>query len=339
MKQPSHPDDIPAPLKKEISPFVLLVAPDFTRKQRIIQWISSKLNTLPVRFNASQFSKKTAAAIADELSSLSLFSKGTFVILSEIQQLKADQMDSVLKLPALAASGSCLLMTGEALPRSKKLQEFAKKNGVFIALPAWNKGRNVDLKEARDWIEKEFSRHGVSCDRNVAELLVQASGADLDQCATMITQSTLYADRQKVTADMITTLFGFPAEGDIFRVIDLLLSGKRGNAIILLQELLDRNENAFQLLAVIARTLTKLLELKMLLSKGVAAARAKQEIRVYQDSTFSRYVNLARSRSVGQLQAGLESVLRADARLKNKSLGSDLIIYDLVDSLITTRVQ
>ena len=90
------------------------------------------------------------------------------------------------------------------------------------------------------------------------------------------------------------------------------------------------------LIGLLTKTFTSLLRIRALLDGGVS----QNDIRSSMGLTpwiFSKYLPLARQRSVESLSKTVESLLRADFKLKDRSLGPTAILSSVAATIAGGR--
>ena len=156
----------------------------------------------------------------------------------------------------------------------------------------------------------------------VLELVLQCAAEEPEKVAAIIEKLALYLDGAKATPESLLSLVPARSSASDFELADALLSKKYSSTEVLIHQLIAQGSSPFMLLGLLTKTFTSLYRIRALLDRGVQ----QQDIRASMGLSpwlFNRYVPIAKTQSVAALSSHCESLLRADFRLKDKTLGHD----------------
>ncbi len=203
----------------------LLHGPDEAQSRELAARLAKRLGPEAERVDLSgQQLKSDPARLADEAASISLFGGPRFIRIEPAGDDAFEAVTALLEAPS--AGNPAVLITG-ALRKDSKLLKLATAHPAVLALASYPPEGN-DL----DRIAMQIARTlGLTIDQDVAHRLAIAAGGDRAVLTREIEKLALYVDAapdRPVAVDpgAYDAIAADNAEGDLSRVIDLILTGR-----------------------------------------------------------------------------------------------------------------
>lgn len=266
-------------------------------------------------------------SLRDESASLSLFAAHRFILVDGVEQCDAATQRGLAELIAALGSDVSLLLGADKLPATHPVIRAAGKKYPVITLAPLN---DNDL---RRWIEKQLKNAGIGeVEDKSIEQLIRISGKFPDELARMVDYLATYLDGESLSSKVINKLFFSSPESNEFELIDALGTENPGALELLLKRNLDQGKSPFLLIGLLNRIFSNYLAITLLRAQGVQPIAIREQLAI-SAWVFDKYQRAVRRYSAAKLRQCLEAILHADQRLKNRSLGPDLVLSELMASL------
>jgi DNA polymerase-3 subunit delta len=113
--------------------------------------------------------------------------------------------------------------------------------------------------QLRGWIGREGSRRGITLTGRQIEQCALAAGEDLGELANSLERLALYKGGEGPVSDReFQELIGSGQEGSVFDLTELAATGQAGEALALLNHLLDEGEAPLKIFSLITSSVRKL---------------------------------------------------------------------------------
>ncbi len=278
-------------------------------------------------FRGNELDSKHLRSLQDALCSLSLFTKEQLFVIDDIQDCNAELQKQILSILENLGASTTVVVTGTKLPSNSTFLRFFERNEAIISLPELE---GVELKR---WAEKELRNAGIlKTDPRALELLLRLATNQADTLFKLIEHVSLYCENGELSLDTLNQLFVERIEPSEFELVDALQSKNPAKPEILLYQIVKSGKNLFGLLALIARVYNNYLLIKLLQKRGLNSTEIRDRLG-QTPWVFNKTVSGARHYSLQTLLDIQGLVLRADSKLKNKSLGPDLVLSELVGKI------
>jgi DNA polymerase-3 subunit delta len=166
-------------------------------------------------------------ATLGELAAPSLFSSVRCVVVRNLEDLPEASVDGLLDYAGAPVDDVALVLVhgggqrgSGVLTKLRKLSTVTEQKSV--ELKAW---------EVAGFVAAEVRSHGGRIDKEAAQALVSAVGADLRALAAAADQLTHDADGAPITDEIVKRYFGGRAEGKSFVIADAAFLGRRQAAL------------------------------------------------------------------------------------------------------------
>lgn len=319
---------------------ILIIGQERLRRERITAKIIDKIQhslknksqnseATIERYNGNNLNSQKLQTVIDSAQSISLFASFKVIVLNELQILKAPQYATLHELLKEQGEGSIFILTASKLPSNNALYKHLYREKLILKF--------AELKGAElvKWTEHELKLQGFkSFSRKALDALINVAESSPDKICQYTEQLSIYLDSDKLDEDDVFALFAEHANPREFVLIDYILAGKEAKAEALLSELLSGGKNPFLLLNLIARTFSNYQMIQSLAQNGKTQGQIQNELNL-SPWVFKQTYRAAFKYPKAKLRKALPLILQADSRLKNRSLGPELICSSLISELAT----
>lgn len=234
-------------------------------------------------------------------------------------------------LPTLPPTTRLVFVEDRTLPPSHPILKLAKarekERQAFVRLFA--KPKDSELPR---WIEERVRSQKGSISREAASLLAVLIGGDLRLLEQEIEKLLLYADGQQISTEDVQTLVSRARETKVFDLVDCVGQRQTGKGLQLLYRLFEEGEEPLSLLAMLARQIRILIQVKELRAKGLTEAEITERLGVH-PYVVEKGLNQARNFTMAQLEIAHQRIVDTDWSLKtgnmSERLALELLVIDL----------
>lgn len=311
---------------------LLLCAPDNIRKQRFCDLVLRNISAANggddrnalVTFDASSFDPRQIVSLRDEVSSLSLFAARRVFIIRNVDELSAGLIEPFLKIFEGGLSGINCICLASKLAASSAILKFFRTRKAAVILDA------LEGSELTRWIQKELKNNEIlDTSSEAVELLAQLGEGSPDRIAHLIAHAALYVGSNTLNVNDLRELFIETHTANEFAFVDALMQRDENRSSSMLQVLLSSGKNPFMLVSLLHRTFSTYLSVAALQREGKSPAQIGEILKL-PPWLLKKHLAAVRNYPVGQLKRCVESLLRADSLLKNRSLGTESIFSEFI---------
>jgi len=267
----------------------------------------------------------------------------TFPIMSEkklvsVSHVKGDEKSlASADVKSLAAyikdmpASTLLIMQADKFSKRSALYKAIVKNGRAYCLGALDKG------DAKAFIRSRFSRTGLMVSDDVISEILAVSGYltgdtesslyDLDSDVRLI---AAYAQDKEgsgpVSLADVSACLGASVESNVFAMLDAVSSGRKGEAIELVKNIIARGENSFGLLALMLSQFELMLGYRELRERGCSFADIVRILSIKSEWRLKKVAVFADRYESKKLMWILDRLYRVDADIKTGLYGEELAL-------------
>ncbi len=234
-------------------------------------------------------------------------------------------------LPQLPPTTRLFFVEREVLHHSHPVLAVAKEQGKhkqgFVEL--------FDLPKESDlprWIQARVRAGGGQMSSEATGLLADLVGTDLRLLELEIDKLLLYAGGRQVTTDDVHLLVSSAREANIFDLVDCVGRRETGRALRLLHRLLDDGEAALYLLAMLARQIRILIQVREAQTRSDDHREIARALKLH-PFVVQKVLVQARNFDLDQLEAAHERVVQTDWAIKSGRSDEILALDMLVVAL------
>jgi DNA polymerase-3 subunit delta len=258
---------------------------------------------------------------------MDLFSPFQVSWIRDVDLSNASTAGDLGKIVGKFSSAHKLLLSAKELNAKHPLRAQVAAQGFVVDLESL---KNYEL---RRWLEKELRRLGISPrDEEALVSLLSAGEESPDRLASMSEQLACFCSEATFSVSDVAQLFVFHAIPGEFEFLDSLVAGNTKRCELMLTELLLTGKSAFMLLALISRSFSNYLAVRLLLDERASPQDIRQKLGL-SPWVYNKAVAAGQRYSAGQLVEVMQTLVRIDSRLKNRSLGPDALLSELVLNL------
>jgi DNA polymerase-3 subunit delta len=158
----------------------------------------------------------------------------------------------------------------------KVAQEEGKKGRAFVKQFKQPKERDLP-----NWIQQRARDKGGEIGWEVTRLMATLVGNDLRLLDQEIDKLLIYADGRQVTEQDVRALVSRAREASVFDLVDCVGRREAGQALRLLHRLLDEGEPPLRLMAMLARQVRILIQVKELQSQRLTQAQMAKQLKLH----------------------------------------------------------
>lgn len=312
-------------------PITLVTAPDSHRRYEALRQIEKRFTSAHSR-TVIRGREANLDQLRTELLSQSLLEPThSLIIVRSCHELTTTLAKQLCQLLAKKnISHTPILFEGEPLPATHPLLSLRSQGAKHIAYEP------LSGSALERWIRNECRSRGIEAVEDEAmNLLIKVGDGSLDAIVQAIELCSLTLDLgQPLTGTVCAEIVGVPPTTKEFALLDALAGRNRGAAEVMLTTLLASGISPFPLVALIQKSYSTYFAIHSLKKQG-ADDRAIQETLGMKPWLFKKQRDVALRMNQSFLKSALRAIVTADSKLKNRSLGPELVLSELVAKLTT----
>jgi DNA polymerase III subunit delta len=317
-------------LKNEPSlPVYTLVSSETVLQQEAVQYLRRALVPQTSDFNQNfwRLGDVSLPTVIQAAQTMPFMSDKRFVLLSDLQKLKATEQDALLTYLKDPNPTTILCLCADKLDLRQKLaKQLQEMQALFI----------LDLPVARalpEWLIKRAQKRSLRITLEAAQLLVEWLGTDIGVLDRAIDAASCYAKDAMIEAEHIAQTVTQTTLPSIFAFTDALGNRDLSKATLLLQQLMTDADSALPTLAMITRQIRLLLNTQALLSQKLSELELAKQLGV-RPFVVGTLLQQAQCYQQPELQRALELAMQVDWQCKSSRLSGSLLLQNLVFKMI-----
>lgn len=318
----------------EPPPLIAIACKEKTRWERVRETIFQSVKSPQIiKTDCSNFSFNDWIDLEAEINALSLFSNNRIFILTNANKLDSKTNKRLTETIEKIPPATHLVAIADSFPKNNDLRKYATQKCTFIELSPL---KNVEL---RNWTKHEFARQGLTkVSANVIEHVVHLGEESPDKIASLIDQCSLFVTGHSFTEREFHKLFGDKIDLKDFALIDAIQSGNLAQSELLAAQLVRQGRSPFILLSMIARSYNQIAKLHSLKIANTPEADCLSMLGL-PEWLFKKVSKVSVKFSPRTIQKCLSAISSADLRLKDKSLGDEAILSQLIGDLCQASMR
>jgi DNA polymerase III delta subunit len=284
------------------------------------------------RIHLAALSPQSFSKLIDSLSTLSLFA-ATRLVAVEIPEKKNPFATELFNsLGHVPLGTSVILRFRGPFPSADQLEGLPKETRALTLEPLVEQRMEAWLAKEAQRLASGGGQGAGGINAGALRLIATYGGESLDAAFQALEQVALYADGTPISERTVQEVITVIPEAEEFALLDLIDSGSIPRAEQLSERLLTQGSNAFLLLAMIARNQMN----RIAVRGGVEAKVPDDALRRSLNMTPWVYERTKKGLTRGagpSIKEVILAIVRADTRLKGKSLGPQPILSELFTSL------
>ena len=276
------------------------------------------------------------STVRNELETLPFLAPARLVMIDEADKFVTDNRPALERYAEKPSTVGVLVLDVKSFPETTKLAK-AIPDAAKIACKAPSEYKLADW--CVGWANKRLEK---SLDHDAANVLLERVGLHLGILAAELGKlAVAVGNKSRIEPSDVETFVGRSREGDVFRILDLIGSNKPGEAVTVLEQLLDEGEDPLAILGPMTYQLRKLSAVARYNAEGLSLAAALDAAAVpkwqkARDAASAQISHLGLRR----LQAITEWLVELNSGLKGGNpLPPRLQLERLIVKLARPRVQ
>jgi len=187
------------------------------------------------------------------------------------------------------------------------------------------------------WIQSRVTQKGSSISRQATNILMETIGGDLFTLSNEISKLVAFTGGRLIEEKDVRAVVSASQESDIFAMVDAVMDHKAGIAEQILYKLLQRGTVAPQILALIARQIQMLVQMKDLKSRKRPISEIQRKLGIYNPYIWEKLSGRAEKYTIEKLKNIYQSLLKTDMAIKTGQLDGDLALNLLIAELCENK--
>ncbi len=190
--------------------------------------------------------------------------------------------------------------------------------------------RSIKLSQ---WIQSRANRLGGSISQQATNLLMELIGGDLNTMFNEINKLVAYTSGRMIEEKDVRLLVSAAQDADIFAIVDAIMDHKTGLAEQTLHKLLQNGIVPPQILALLARQIQTLVQLKELKGQKRPISEIQMKLGITSPYTWNKISARSEKYTMERLQEIYRSLLETDLSIKTGKFEGDLALNLLIAEL------
>lgn len=316
--------------KAKLPSALLIISPDKIIKERVVGKIFDHFFKSKPQYScieAEELNKQSLNKIKEEASSFGFFSDTNLYLVKDIEDLKGELATQFVDVIKETESTAHFIVTANKLPATNPLLKYLKPKDLILNFET---PKGYDLKR---WILKELNNLGIKNypDRLIDQLIEMGDSLP-DQILPLLERLALYVENDKIVESDLKSLFSEQYIANEFDLIDLITSGKLARAHVESQKLIKSGKIPLVLLALLSKTFSNYLIINALKKENINSSQIRAMMGL-SPWIFNKTFEGSGKYTLEKAKQNVKALLNADSKLKNRSLGAEVIFAELIDEL------
>lgn len=274
-------------------------------------------------FNYEKFDGGSASPsqVVNAANTLPVFAEKRLVVVTNVPWFSAakgggeesqnSEMTTLMAYLENPSPTTCLvLVAGEKVDGKRKTVKAIKKSGQVIEFTSL---KGMDLNK---WMEKRFKEKGKKADRGALDYLAVAVGNNMSALDQEIDKAVLFAHpKTEVSLQDVTETVSKSSNLTVFNLVDAVSKKDSASAVLQLRELVQNGEAEIKILALLARQMRILLQIKSLSGKGWGESQIASDLGLH-PFVVKKGLQQNKNFSIEELIKALEILLETDVKSK-----------------------
>lgn len=286
---------------------------------------SEKAGATGLDYDVFDLKEKALAEVLGAARTLPMFSKRRLVIAEGIDEVKAAELEPLVKYVADPNPRGCLVLVGDKV--DGRLRAFAalRKAGFLYE---FTRLKDRDLVS---WVAGEARRRGFDIDTGAVQALAEFAGPDLGRVAHSLEQVALFAGG-RIKRGHVEELIPESREHGVFELTKAIGTGDVRLALSLVANMLKNREPALKIQFMLLRQLRQIWRAKELSAASVPRAEIASAVGIAPFFLDDILIPAGRM-STTSLKRSFVHLYRADRSLKSSRVDPDVQMLRLVRQL------
>ena len=277
------------------------------------------LDELTESFNYHRLNNETfdLQSFADAVENLPMMADATFVQVDDVDPFKMNEGDRTKMAEILSdiPDYCTVVFTFETLPwkpdkRLKKLWEAIDGSGEIVEFA------KQDQKDLIAWVTRHFAAHNKQISSDLCAYLIDITGGTMTALSGEIDKICAYSGADPIKKTDIDAVTEPVLDAVVFQMTELLSSGRYGDALLKLQQLLKMQEEPIKILGAVGGHFRRISTARTLLDHGKTASDLQKLCAPMPDFAARKTMEAARRFKPEFCRKSAELILETDYRMK-----------------------
>jgi DNA polymerase-3 subunit delta len=280
-------------------------------------------------FNGERLTAKEQSVdqVLARLGTLSMFGPRRLLMVQRMEIWPKDQRNQLLAYLGNPFPSACLVLTTSLKKGMEKLESAVESVGAVVRFPLPME------REVPRWVQERAKSLNKFLDPRAAALLIELVGVELHRLERELDKLVAYVgDRERIETGDVTQTVSSQRSFSVFELLDFVSLHQDSQAVSALRSLILAGEPLLVILALMARQVRIVWQIKDGLERGLTAAQIGPKLGL---SSFvvKKYLQQASSFSQPELHGIHQAICDADVALKSTSVAPEWVMEALVLSL------
>jgi DNA polymerase-3 subunit delta len=254
--------------------------------------------------------------------SISMWASRQVLCLSLDKKMMQNELEALDEYLQLADAPGVLLLEWSAPDERLKFSQMAQKRGCWISC------QPLPDRALVAWIKETAREKGLSVSPAVADLMVDIIGNNPSLLHQEIEKASLYDPQAKSLSEDVLRKIASPFRSFAwFDLTDAIGARRTGEALRIVQSLMQAGENAVGILAGAASHLRKLFQVRVMLDMRAPKGQIIKDLRLH-PYYGEKLIGQAQAFTARALEDAMEGCYRCDLALKSGASSSDRIVME-----------
>ena len=276
-------------------------------------------------YDVFDLKEASVAQVVGAVRTLPMFSKRRLVIAQGIDEVKADELDPLVKYVTDPNPRGCLVLVGDKVDGRLRAFTALRKAGF---LHEFTRLKDRDLVT---WLAGEAKRQGLDIEPGAVQALAEFAGPDLGRVVQAMEQVALFAGT-RIKRAHVEELIPESREHGVFELTRAIATGEVEHALRLVANMLKNREPALRIQFMLLRQLRQIWRAKELAAARVPRGEIASAIGIAPFFLDDILIPAGRM-STASLQRSFMHLYKADRSLKSSRVDPDVQMMRLVRQL------
>lgn len=280
-------------------------------------------------FNGERLYAKehSASEVLARLNTLNMFGKRRLILARQVDAWPKDQRRLIMAYLKRPVPVSCLVMTKTEKKGWEDLAAAVNEVGLVVRFPA------LTEKDTGRWLQERAKRRGKELSHEGALFMVEHAGTELHALDRELEKLVSYmGDKEKISMEDVREVVSPHRIFTVFELLDYISRNQPGQVIRSLRNLLRSGEHPLGVLALLARQIRILWQVKDGLDRGLQAAQVGSRIKL-PPFILKKYVEQASRFTQEELRRIHRAIADADLTIKSSGAPPEWVLEALVFSI------
>jgi len=285
------------------------------------------------RFNGERLLSKecTASQIVTRATTIPMFGKKQLLMVEQIETWAKDQRSALLPYLLHPCPTTCLVLTAAHRKGLGEFESAVEKTGMVVAFS------KLTDREGPRWLQERAMRHKKRLGTLAASYLIEQVGLDLFRLERELEKISLYVgDRDNIELEDVKHAVSSQRSFTVFELLQYVSRHQAVQAITSLKDLIRSGEPPLVILALLARQIRIIWQVKDASGRGVATSELAQRLKL-PPTVLKNYAKQASSFSEDQLKLFHRALRETDLTMKSAGTSPETLLEALILGLCQNR--